>query len=281
MNEIADLKFSIDFKPSEIKLENEKELKALIDKTTDYYNSLVFTEDNIPEAKQARADLNKVAKQIDEKRKSVKKQFNEPLRAFEDKMNNYKQEIVQASQAINESVTEYEEKETQYRKNEIVKTVEKLKEKFDVKTIEIDSAWTNKTAFTKKGQPTKKTIDAIRAQLKSLQEEQERKKGDYSIIENYAKVMDLESESWKVLLDFGQTAPEVMAQMDKAKKQEQIKEPEHVEEAKEVTQPKRVEEVKKERELQTAVLKITGTIEQFKKFNRYLIENGIQVEEVR
>lgn len=55
------LEFKVDFKPSEITINNETKLKELVDVTISRYGSLVFTDDNIPEAKQAKADLNKVA----------------------------------------------------------------------------------------------------------------------------------------------------------------------------------------------------------------------------
>lgn len=66
-NELTtDLQFTVDFTPSSISILNEKELKALVDQATEYYGSLTFTDDNIPEAKEARADLNKVFKLLDD-----------------------------------------------------------------------------------------------------------------------------------------------------------------------------------------------------------------------
>lgn len=66
------LEFKVDFTPSQITINNEAKLKELVDATIARYGTLVFADDNIPEAKQAKADLNKIAKLLDDQRKAVK-----------------------------------------------------------------------------------------------------------------------------------------------------------------------------------------------------------------
>lgn len=74
MNELTtDIKFNVDFKPSEITIQNEKQLESLVAATVTHYSTLVFTDDNIPEAKEAKAKLNGISKLLDDQRKEVKK----------------------------------------------------------------------------------------------------------------------------------------------------------------------------------------------------------------
>ena len=62
---------------------NFEELKADLVPKLDYYKNLVVSEDGIKEAKADKANLNKLAKAIDDKRKEVKVQCLEPYMLLE------------------------------------------------------------------------------------------------------------------------------------------------------------------------------------------------------
>ena len=62
---------------------NFDECKAALTEKMEPYKALVVTEDGIAEAKADRAKIRKVASQIDEMRKSVKRAYSEPLTIFE------------------------------------------------------------------------------------------------------------------------------------------------------------------------------------------------------
>ncbi|MGA3439983.1 DUF1351 domain-containing protein, partial [Lactiplantibacillus plantarum] len=47
------------------------------------YSNLVITEDNVTDSKQVRAKLNKLKKALDDRRKEIKRNYNQPLREFE------------------------------------------------------------------------------------------------------------------------------------------------------------------------------------------------------
>ena len=126
--------------------------------------------------------------------------------------------------------------------------------------------------------------------------------GDIAIITNYSKTVGLDPESWVSLIELGQTAPEVMKQIDKAivdKKAREAQEEEQRikrEEYEQAMQKLREEQmtevdgqsvdtetgeiVAEEPKLQKVVLEITGTVEQFKAFNKFLVDNGIGVKQV-
>lgn len=305
MNELAELKFEIDFKPSEITIKNEDELKQLIDKTTNFYQSLVFTDDNTDEAKKARADLNKVIKKIDDERKTVKREYNSPLKEFEGKLNNYTRQLKNVTDTISDSLNEFEEKQRKNRENEILSTIDEMAPSYEIENtaIGINPSWLNKTAFTTKGKPTKKTIEEIAGTMKQISDEQKQIKSDKAVIANYAKAVDMDPESWTSLITTECRAPEVMKKIDQAvanrnerlkqeedrrKKQEEyelamakLKEEQEEKVADKTVNTETGEIVKEEPKLQSVVLKITGTNEQFVAFNNFLIDNNIKVEEVK
>lgn len=65
---------------------NYDELKSYLENSLDHYNNLVVTEDDIQGAKSDRANLNKLRKALDDKRKDVKKTCLAPYEEFEGKI---------------------------------------------------------------------------------------------------------------------------------------------------------------------------------------------------
>ena len=62
---------------------NKEELEAAVRQKIASYENVVYTEDNLKQAKADRAELNKLTKAIEERRKMVKKIINEPYDIFE------------------------------------------------------------------------------------------------------------------------------------------------------------------------------------------------------
>ncbi|WP_395518452.1 DUF1351 domain-containing protein, partial [Enterococcus faecalis] len=218
-NELTtELQFNVDFKASKITIQNEAQLAEMVESAVKHYSTMIFTDENIPEAKKARADLNKVVTLLDNQRKEVKNQYDKPLKDFEEKIKKYTEKISEVSSEINESIKSYEEAEKQKRSKKLQKVIAEMSENYNVSIdeIEIPSSWTNKTAFTVKGEPNKKTIEEIAASMVAVASEKERIKNDKLIVENYAKAVGLDSFSWVALIDKGSTAPELIKEIDSA-----------------------------------------------------------------
>jgi len=217
MNELMTRDFQVDFKPSEITIQNEEELKQLVDETADYYKSLVFTDDNTDEAKKARADLNKVIKKIDDQRKAVKREYNSPLKEFEGKLNDYTSQLKNVAQTISDGLNEFEEKQRQLREDEILKTIDEMAPNYQIENtaIGIEPEWLNKTAFTKNGKPTKGTIEKIAYAMKVVSDERERIEANKKMIAKYAETLGLDPESW-VMYASEEDVTQVTDRMDKA-----------------------------------------------------------------
>ena len=189
-NELTtDLQFNVDFKASEITIQNETQLAEMVDSAVSHYSTMIFTDENIPEAKKARADLNKVATLLDDQRKAVKNQYNKPLKDFEKKIKKYMSQIEDVSDEINKNIQAYEEAERQKRLEKIQTVIDEMSENYNVsmEEIEISNSWLNKTSFTAKGEPTKKIIEEIASVMTTLANEKERIENDKKIIENYTK----------------------------------------------------------------------------------------------
>ena len=103
------------------------------------------TEENMNDAKKARATLNKVSKALDDKRKEIKKQYCEPLDIFEKDVKEIKALIDEGSKKIGDQLNVFEEKRIEERKNEIILYFNSLA--FDLVPLEkiFNKKWLNKT----------------------------------------------------------------------------------------------------------------------------------------
>lgn len=301
------LEFKVDFKPSEITINNETKLKELVDVTISRYGSLVFTDDNIPEAKQAKTDLNKVAKLLDDQRKAVKKEYSKPLKEFETKINGYTNQIKLVSEGINESISAFEESEKAKRLDKLVSTIEEISPNYGIDSSEltINPSWLNKGNFTTKGELNKKTLEEVIFQMKQIADANKRIESEKAIIGNYAKTVGLEPESWVAQIENGLFASELMKQIDAtvaAKREREERELREQQAQAEYEQAMRelkesqvdsniidqetgeILEESEDLQLQeieeskTVELRLTGTHEQLTALNEFIIGKGIKVE---
>lgn len=305
-NELTTLTdFKVHYEPSTITIENEDKLAEFVEKTVAHYDSLVFTEDNIAEAKRSRGELMKLLTALEDGRKDVKRNYSEPLNQFENRIKKYTMQVKKASDKIKILLDEHEASERESRQVIIEKTIQSMTEgtEVDPSEIEIKSTWLNKTSFSASGIVVKKVSEEISGMIALKVKELARIEADGVAISSLAKVYGLEPESWIQLVQGGQTAAELIPLMEKAvaDKKARLEEEEKKRKAKEEyeTAMRQLELEKqstagdkiidsetgeviedlsnKTPELQTAVLEIKGTMEQFQALNHYMVTNGILV----
>lgn len=97
------------FKPASVDF-NYAELKKEIAEKTLPYKGLIVTEDAIPVAKTDLANLRKLEKAIDDRRKTVKKEYNAPYMEFEAKVKDILSDIQEAEANIDSQVKAFEKK---------------------------------------------------------------------------------------------------------------------------------------------------------------------------
>lgn len=105
---------ALELKLSEIKpvpvTFNYEELKKEVAERTAPYKGLIVEEDAIPVAKTDLANLRKLEKAIDDRRKAVKKEYNAPYMEFEAKIKDILSDIQAAEQNIDSQVKAFEKK---------------------------------------------------------------------------------------------------------------------------------------------------------------------------
>ena len=107
---------------------NYDELKAELVKKLEQYKGLVYTEDQIKEAKADRAKLNALATAIDDKRKQIKKQCLQPYERFEAQIKDLLAVIKEPVALIDSQIKGYEEEKKQKKLEEVKALFKKLKD---------------------------------------------------------------------------------------------------------------------------------------------------------
>lgn len=107
---------------------NYDELKAELVKKLEDYKGLVYTEEQIKEAKADRAKLNALATAIDSKRKEIKKQCLQPYEAFEAQIKDLLAVIKEPVALIDSQIKGYEEEKKQKKLEEVKALFKKLKD---------------------------------------------------------------------------------------------------------------------------------------------------------
>lgn len=106
---------------------NYEELKAELSQKLEYYKGLVYTEEQIKDAKADRAKLNALATAIDSKRKEIKKQCLQPYEQFEAQIKDLLALIKEPVSLIDTQIKDFEEEKKKKKLEEVKELFEKLK----------------------------------------------------------------------------------------------------------------------------------------------------------
>lgn len=106
---------------------NYDELKAELSQKLEDYKGLVYTEEQIKDAKADRAKLNALATAIDSKRKELKKKCLQPYEAFEAQIKDLLALIKEPVTLIDTQIKDFEEEKKKKKLEEVKELFEKLK----------------------------------------------------------------------------------------------------------------------------------------------------------
>lgn len=134
---------------------NFDELKLWLQNELAAYNTMVVTEDSVPEAKGYRANIRKIAARIDDQRKAVKTAYMAPLKAFEDKCRELTELCDQAVNALDSQVKSFENARRERREAELRQVFEAeagdlTEEKMLSWEQTFSSSWTNASVSREK-----------------------------------------------------------------------------------------------------------------------------------
>jgi hypothetical protein len=208
---------------------NYDELKAALLQKLEYYKGLVYTEDQIKEAKADRAKLNALATAIDGKRKDIKKQCLQPYEQFEAQIKDLLAVIKEPVALIDSQIKGYEEEKKQKKLEEVKALFEKLKDAAgeEFKFVSFEQIFEDKFLNASISLKMVETVinnkfNAIKCNLKTIAE---LKEYSFEATEVYKETLNLNEALEKA---------KYMVEIAKKKAEEERKEQEKEEEVKEV-----------------------------------------------
>lgn len=172
---------------------NYEELKGGLTASLEKYQNLVYTPENIKEAKDDRATLNALKKSLNDEKIKIKKEFMVPYDDFEAKIKELIELVDKPASEIDKQVKVFEKQE-KAKKREVINTIysENIGAYAELISLEklYDPRWENKTYketdITKEIQDVVKKADSDLKVIMDLKSEFE-----FQIKDTYFKTLDL------------------------------------------------------------------------------------------
>lgn len=254
--------------------DNMSEVKEYALETKKYYENLVFTDEQIKEAKDERANINKDVKKVADYRKDIVDKFNKPLEEFVRNAKETESILKEASNSIDVQVKKYEEEEKQKKKDECEELfnnlVGDLSELITFEKVS-DNRWLNKTTkMTEVEQDIKNVIEKVNTGLQAIKELNS--EFETELINTFLQDYDLSKAIMK--------NTQLKAQKEKLAKTEVAKEETKQETIREMVS-KPVETVEDERDIiKSYTLKITANYTKMTALRKFMEINDIKFEKV-
>ena len=126
---------------------NINEIEGFISSTKEKYQNLVFTDDQIDEAKSSRATLNKLEKNIAEVRKKIEKESKMDIEKLINTLKQAEKDVKELSNNIGSQIKVFEEKEWENKQIEINEAINEIfRNDTDlINYIKHTEKWRNKT----------------------------------------------------------------------------------------------------------------------------------------
>lgn len=172
---------------------NKEELEAAVKQKIAAYENVVYTEDNMKQAKADRAELNKLTKAIEDRRKKVKNIIMEPYTAFENEIKEVLELIEEPVEIIDKQVKAFEDQQKEAKKKSIQKSYDEvigdLAEVLPFEKV-FDSRYLNQTYKLATAQAdVKAKVEKVRTDLETIDSLESKYKLNAKDV--YIKTMDL------------------------------------------------------------------------------------------
>lgn len=254
--------------------DNMQDVKSYALEMKKYYESLVFDDKQVKEAKDERASVNKIVKKVATYRKDIVDEFNKPIDEFVKTAKEVESLLKEASTCIDVQVKKYEEEEKEKKKVECKELFDNLiGDLSELITFEkiFDNHWLNKTTkMSDVESDIKAVIEKVNMGLQAIKELNS--EFETEVISAFLQDYDLSKAIMK--------NTQLKAQKEKLAKTTEAQEETKQEVIKEMVS-KPVENVEDERDIiKTYTLKITANYTKMTALRKFMEINDIKFEKV-
>lgn len=278
--------FPISFKSAEVDFPGYQDLKAKVDELAKGWDIYVVTSKSYPYDKKTKAELNRIRKALNDRRKDITKQASQPIDEFTALIKGLDLEIKEAVDHINEGIKVFDEKARKDKHQQNLIRLGEIATEYGValQKLEYNPKWDNKSTSWK-------TIEEeARQQFEAIVEQEKARKEAEQVIANKANEYTkpaMTASPYLQMLDY-KPLPDVLTQMDNDHKYliEQAKQQEE-------NRKKAVQALEKHGDkhidaktgevvdkLHTVTLRFRGTKEQMTALSNFIKDWGIDYERV-
>lgn len=128
--EIAE--FNATLTPAIIQIDDREQFEKMVNEVATTYKNYIVTAETLKDDKKVRASLNRLSKQLDDKRKDIKRDFNKPLDEFQTWFKKAQQPLINAVEAIDTGIKELEEHDRLVRADVIKAELKELTKETEI-----------------------------------------------------------------------------------------------------------------------------------------------------
>ena len=199
-----------------ISIEEREKVEQQVNEIAKKFKNYLPSADTLPADRATRAELRKVTKGLDDKRKEIKKDFNKPLKEFEEWVKKASKPLVDAIDAIDKGIKVIEENERLIRLSSIEAAFKSLAEAagLDHRIFVQNYENYNKAAnFTQHKKLKKGILDEIAVAVDYELKKQQGRANDIASISELAAERSLATSPYIRDLDAGKGLNEIIADM--------------------------------------------------------------------
>lgn len=210
-NELVTFEPNIEVNPTPIKINNLEQLEMAVNGVvTKYGQDFVVTTDNVADTKKMRANINKIAKSINDKRLETDRQYKKPMADFDKLMKGLGDKVKNLLDPLDSKIEEVETQERQARYDSVKAEIAEMAPNYGVSAtdIEIQPGWLLKSLSHKK------LLEQIAEAMTQLRKDRDQRATDIQTVRMYADQLELESSGWAALISKGEPVSDILAEMD-------------------------------------------------------------------
>ena len=212
-NELVAFEPSIEVNPTPIVINNLEQLEMAVNGVvTKYGQDFVVTSDNVADTKKMRANINKIAKSINDKRLETDRQYKKPMADFDKLMKGLGDKVKNLLDPLDSKIEEVETQERQARYDSVKAEIAEMAPNYGVSVtdIEVQPGWLLKSLSHKK------LLEQIAETMTQLRKDRDQRATDIQTVRMYADQLELESSGWAALISKGEPVSDILAEMDAA-----------------------------------------------------------------
>ena len=261
-----------------LKLENKQALKEAIQNLVAPYKQTVVSEATQKEAKKSRAELNKMMKALDDKRKEIKTEYLKPLDEFENDM----KEVISI---VNDGQLNIKNKLDEIEAKRIAEKTEEIKAYIEANATGYEIVWNNQ--WTNKTYKMEHITDDIQSQITELEMAKERMERDKQSIQTICDSHSISAVPYIAMFESGTELSEVVQvinqHVEEANKEVEqvvpiVKDEDDTDAMEQAYQDYSMFIDDEDDDLITQTITVTGTIEQLKSMDEYCQKIGVKIE---